>query len=291
MTLRHFPYVFALALLGTACSSSDKPPAAAKSDAGRAGAAGASGRSGASGSAAGAGSGGATAGSGDKPASAGKSGSVAAGASGSASAGRAGAAGNAGRGDAAAGSGGMAGAAGAGAGAAAPCDNSVCNANYPCRVSGSAYECRGQFADWPPAYAPAKFKVNADDTVTDSRSGLVWQRTLPATYAGCNAKLSSTGMAGEACTSAHAKAYCTALSLAGSGWRLPTKAELESLIDDSRYNPAIDTTAFPATAPEPFWTASPMVGGTASYVWFIDFDTGMSAGLDGSNAHRVRCVR
>jgi hypothetical protein len=282
-------YILAVALLCAACASNDKAPTTPQNDAGTAGTPAASGGGGTSGtpaSQAGVGAAG-------KPPIAGKpatAGNVAAGTSGSGPGGRAGggAGGAAGNKNAA----GMAGTAGAaGSSGGAPCDMSVCSANYPCQANATAYFCRGQFTDWPPAYAPAKFKVNADDTVTDSRSGLVWQRSLPATYAGCSAKRSSSGMVGEACIWAHAKAYCTGLTLAGTGWRLPTKAELESLIDDTRYSPAIDTTAFPATSPDPFWTSSASASSTTGDIWFIDFNHGMSSAYDVMGSHRVRCVR
>ncbi|MCK6586273.1 MAG: DUF1566 domain-containing protein, partial [Polyangiaceae bacterium] len=44
-----------------------------------------------------------------------------------------------------------------------------------------------------------------------------------------------------------ADAYCMALNTNGGGWRLPTISELLTLVDETGYSPAIDTTAFPNT--------------------------------------------
>lgn len=98
--------------------------------------------------------------------------------------------------------------------------------------------------------------VNADRTVTDMRSKLIWQRELPSSYAGCSAPPS-----GEfGCTWTEAQKYCQSLSLAGKQWRLPTRAELESLTDDTRRVPTLDPSIFPhptETDYPDFWTASP----------------------------------
>src|SRR6185503_3140652 len=59
------------------------------------------------------------------------------------------------------------------------CDGTpVCTADYSCQdlpAPSTSYTCRGQFEDWTPSDSPATFTINehgADDTVTDSRSGL-----------------------------------------------------------------------------------------------------------------------
>jgi len=66
--------------------------------------------------------------------------------------------------------------------------------------------------------------------VQDNKTGLTWQRSVPSsTY-----------------TWADATSYCQALNLGGfsSGWRLPAKKELETLVDERVQNQAIDATAF-----------------------------------------------
>lgn len=93
-------------------------------------------------------------------------------------------------------------------------------------------------------------------------------------------------------TWADAEKACRALRLGGhDDWRLPTRAELLSIVEDTRHNPAIDIDAFPGTPSEWFWTATPYAGDPKSYAWVVDFGYG-SSGLDGrGGSGRVRAVR
>ena len=84
----------------------------------------------------------------------------------------------------------------------------------------------------------AGFVDNGNGTVTDTASGLIWQQDGPRDVHGIYVKM----------TWKEALAYCEALDLGSeTDWRLPTIKELVSLVDPSRYNPAIDTTCFPNT--------------------------------------------
>ncbi|MEI7894230.1 MAG: DUF1566 domain-containing protein [Myxococcales bacterium] len=128
-----------------------------------------------------------------------------------------------------------------------------------------------------PADAPAgQYTIDAAaGTVTDTKTGIVWQRDVPSgTY-----------------TWGAAKTYCSSLGLAGGGWRLPSIKVLQTLVDDSRVSPAIDLTAFPNTPSEYFWTSSAKSGSSgASAVHFILGDTTYDdVGYD--YGVRVRCVR
>jgi len=87
-----------------------------------------------------------------------------------------------------------------------------------------------------------------------------------------------------------ANAYCHAL---GTGWRLPTVKELDSIILPTVYNPAIDTTVFQnynSGTYGDYWTSS-VVTGTTNQMWFSNlFYGGISSywkSLDSYN----RCVR
>ena len=82
---------------------------------------------------------------------------------------------------------------------------------------------------------------NGDGTVTDTSTGLMWQQAGPS----------------SAMTWEQALAYCEELNLGGyTDWRLPTKKELRSLVDFSRYDPSINTTYFPDTVSSFYWSST-----------------------------------
>jgi hypothetical protein len=102
------------------------------------------------------------------------------------------------------------------------------------------------------------FIDNGDGTITDTSTGLVWQQaTAPGTY-----------------TWEQALTYCENLTLGGhSDWRLPNRNELQSIVDYSRYNPAIDTTFFPGTVASYYWSSTTYAGLTDG-AWIVSMDDG-----------------
>lgn len=125
------------------------------------------------------------------------------------------------------------------------------------------------------------FVDNGDDTVTDTSTGLMWQKYPPA---------------GKK-TWEEAISYCDDLSLGGcdgysySDWRLPNRSELQSLVDYTHYNPAIDT-AFPDPTVSYYYywssTTDVSVGG---YAWYVDFSYGGVRVSSKSVSYYVRAVR
>jgi len=76
----------------------------------------------------------------------------------------------------------------------------------------------------------------------------------------------------------------------GEGWRLPTRQELESILDLSRHDPAIDTSIFPDTKSDWYWSSTPTAW-NPSAVWIVYFYYGLvNDSLRGYNAC-VRAVR
>src|SRR5690606_20987027 len=51
--------------------------------------------------------------------------------------------------------------------------------------------------------------------------------------------------AGKSRPHGKAMAACEAVDIAGGGWRAPTRQELLSIVDISRFDPAVDPQAFP----------------------------------------------
>ncbi|HBI14411.1 MAG TPA: hypothetical protein DDY20_02655 [Desulfobulbaceae bacterium] len=110
-----------------------------------------------------------------------------------------------------------------------------------------------------------RFVDNQDGTVTDTVTRLQWQQAT--------ADPSGDGTP-DAMTWEDALAYAENLSLAGhEDWRLPDFNELASVVDYSRYDPAIDNKAFPRTARPPYWSSTTLEawGETA---WNMSFWSG-----------------
>jgi hypothetical protein len=140
----------------------------------------------------------------------------------------------------------------------------------------------------PVAASAQPYTISTDGSeVTDQKTGLIWRR--------CSEGMSWNGTtcAGTASTYTHEAALQRAAAQASStgvAWRLPNIKELTSIADKSRSNPAIDTTAFPATPANWFWSASPYVG-YSNYAWFVDFDSGYVYYDDRNFSYYVRLVR
>ena len=82
----------------------------------------------------------------------------------------------------------------------------------------------------------------------------------------------------------HQKAIdaCAALDFAGhQDWRLPTRAELLTLVDITRHEPAIDTSAFPDFPKRGWFWTSDLCAWSSASAWFVGFGSG-----DVSSGHR-----
>ena len=118
-----------------------------------------------------------------------------------------------------------------------------------------------------------KFIDNGDGTVTDTRTGLIWQqKTAPGEH-----------------TWEEAVKYCETLELGShEDWRLPSIRELQSIVDYGRYDPAIDP-VFSAELSW-YWSSSSYVNFPNS-AWFVDFNSGYVHYDYKYNHYYVRAVR
>jgi hypothetical protein len=139
----------------------------------------------------------------------------------------------------------------------------------------------------------SQFTINPDETVNDGVTGLMWRRCVQGS-SGANCAVGSPVAAQWSGALLAAKSS----NFAGySDWRLPSKAELESLVDDTCAVPATNAAVFPNSGD---WlitstTAAAFNGDmNGDSVWLVDFANGDSAQsfkLFGNVATYVRLVR
>ena len=139
--------------------------------------------------------------------------------------------------------------------------------------------CPGQDGFYETGCPPeARFVDNQDGTVTDTCTGLMWQQeTAPVMF-----------------TWQAALDHCEDdLSLAGyEDWRLPNIRELQSIVDYSRFGPAIDPTFIALTSPG-YWSSTTNAI-RPNEAWTLGFNCGNVLNFpdaDKVNLRHVRAVR
>jgi len=154
-------------------------------------------------------------------------------------------------------------------------------------VNGVSYWCRKEATfNWVRAVrgtqrpaAADRLVANTTNTVKDTSTGLVWQKTgTPITYQ----------------TITEAAAYCAALSLDGyTDWRLPTIYELESIVDYTEDEPAWGSLFDGGYADAGEYWSSTVYAGQGAFHWGIRFAYSgiIEKFIDGNGNAYVRAVR
>jgi len=117
---------------------------------------------------------------------------------------------------------------------------------------------------------PDRYAHEAPGEARDVDTGLVWQ----------------TSAAPHGLTWGGAYDFCRTL---GPEWRIPTAPELQTLIDESHVEAAVDRSTF--DNPDDFYWTSSLFDGSASIAWFVSIGEGNTFWLAGDQLHQVRCVR
>lgn len=116
---------------------------------------------------------------------------------------------------------------------------------------------------------------HGNGTLTDSRTGLMWQKIGPA----------------EGLTWEEALKHCDSLWLAGqNGWRLPNIKELRSLSDDRLTQPSLDSKLFPQAKADAYWSSTTQ-SNRPERAWYVDFTTGLVTYADKTERLLVLAVR
>lgn len=115
---------------------------------------------------------------------------------------------------------------------------------------------------------------NGNGTVTDNGTLLMWQQGEDGTK-----------------TWEAALTFCETSTLASyTDWRLPNHKELLSLVDDTRYGPAINTAKFPGAFSLYYWSSTTNATATA-LAFSVNFSDGYSDNFNKTLARYARCVR
>ncbi len=115
----------------------------------------------------------------------------------------------------------------------------------------------------------------SNSVVVDSKTALEWQSKPTAVK--YNQK--------------EAIGYCNALKYSGySDWRLANLYELKSIVDYSKYNPAIATQYIEIQTDDWYWTSSEYKN-DSSHAWVVYFNNGNDNWGGKSGKHYALCVR
>ncbi len=130
------------------------------------------------------------------------------------------------------------------------------------------------------------------DCVKDNLTGLVWEGK---TTSGERTNTNSYSNYGDN-RAGDASSYVVAVNAASlcgfTDWRLPTRDELQGLVDYSVANPSptLDATWFPNAVVGWYWSASPYLG-SSSKAWYVSFANGYVSSNARSGKLQVRLVR
>ena len=58
-------------------------------------------------------------------------------------------------------------------------------------------------------------------------------------------------------------------------WRVPTRKELLTLVDDTQFNPAANAELFPDMESSWYWTSTPLASSPGDYAWGVLFANGL----------------
>jgi len=129
--------------------------------------------------------------------------------------------------------------------------------------------------------ATGRFIDNGDNTVTDTKTGLMWIKQ--------HSQLGGD-FAKQKMTWDDAIKVCKNLEYADhKDWRLPTREELCSIVDLEKYDPAIDP-IFTNTQNDWYWTSTPCAWNQSS-AWYVNLYNGLVSNDSKDNDYYVRPVR
>jgi len=138
-----------------------------------------------------------------------------------------------------------------------------------------------------PALAATAYTDNADGTVTDQATGLIWKRCAEGqSWTGSTCSGTPTSF-----TWNQANALTSTVTFAGSSvWRLPSITDLQTIVDMTASGATINATAFPNASSAAFWSATADSDNSNNGL-YVSFLYGNSSTLNKANAFLAHLVR
>lgn len=170
-------------------------------------------------------------------------------------------------------------------------------------AAGAAIPCAGTGQDGELQHgAPAQFVDNGDGTISDLRSGLMWEKLADdGGLHDVHTNYTWNTAFGDKVVAANDQAF------AGyTDWRLPKVLELQGLVNYGAGTPAVEpifnTNCVPGctvltcscTASEFYWSTTPVVtsfGISTGLAWLVRFTEGLTFYQQEANPYRARLVR
>lgn len=136
-----------------------------------------------------------------------------------------------------------------------------------------------------------QFQMNIDGTVLHRSTNLTWMRcALGQEWTGSDCIDSTDGTLKVYAWQSALQAAQEHTFAGHSDWRLPNFKELESLVEQGCWIPAINLTAFPSAPTGWFWSSSAYAGRSGG-AWGVDFGKAYVSGALDGNGNQGRLVR
>lgn len=135
----------------------------------------------------------------------------------------------------------------------------------------------------------SRYQTTANGIALDKKTGLIWKRCAEGQIWNVD---SCTGLSARYTWSEALQRAENTLFAGKNDWRLPNQKELHSLVESRCVDPALNSTVFPNTPSEVFWSSSPvnyLDGGFTS--WIVYFGSGYDSRVSRGASNAVRLVR
>lgn len=136
----------------------------------------------------------------------------------------------------------------------------------------------------------ARFSTQNEGTLIDRKTGLMWKRCAEGYRWQDNTCVISEEKYEFTWQEALERSAQMDEYAGHSGWRLPNKNELNSIVERACFEPSINPDLFPNTQAITFWTNTPNTF-NASFAWALEFRHGAHITIGKNKLFGVRLVR